>query len=46
MKFGKVDLFSTYSPELSVEFQIPENNLLSELPLLKLCYFINKIHYK
>ena len=34
MKFGKVDIFSTYSPELSVEFQIPENNLLSELPLL------------
>ena len=33
MKFGTVNVFQTYSPELSIDFQIPENHLLFELPL-------------
>ena len=33
MKFGTVNVFQTYSPELSTDFQIPEDHLLIELPL-------------
>ena len=33
MKFGTVNVFQTYSPELSTDFQIPEDHLLVELPL-------------
>ena len=33
MKFGTVNVFQTYSPELSTDFQMPEDHLLIELPL-------------
>ena len=33
MKFGTVNVFQTYSPELSTDFQIPEDHPLVDLPL-------------